>query len=243
MAFNYEPEIILVNTQIPENLGFVARAMLNFGLKKLRLVSPKFELTNEKIIPLAAGADKIIENMKVYSCYSKAINDFNFLIACTTRDRELKKVQLSPKEAVNEALSNTKVKNKVGFVFGPEKSGLTNSHLSVVDNILTIKANPEFSSINLSHAVIIVCYEWMKLNQQLPNKRGMKKKVKKEKLLFFFNHLEQMLDQSGFIKTLERKEKIILKIKNIFSKNQLEDNEIDILLGIFSSLFKSKKIK
>ena len=237
------PEIILVNTQIPENLGFVARAMLNCGLKKLRLVSPKFKLNNRKILPLAAGADEIIKKIKVFNCYSKAIEDFNFLIACTARKRNLKKPQLDPERAATETFENIKSNNKVGIIFGPENSGLTNKNLSLVNKILTIETNPKFSSINLSHAVMVVCYELKKFNKSSRFFETKKSLATKKKLVFFYNHLEKLLDKSGFIKTSERKEMILLKIRNIFTKSDLEDNEIDILLGIFTSLFKTKKNK
>ena len=158
-------EIILVNTQIPENLGFVARAMLNCGLKELRLVSPEFDINNEKILPLAAGADEVIKKMRVFDSYSEAVKDFNFLIASTARNRSLKKPNLTPEKAAREAIEKVNANNKVGFVFGPEKSGLTNYNLSIIDKTVTIKTNPFFSSINLSHAVMIICYELIKLDE------------------------------------------------------------------------------
>ena len=236
-------EIILVNTQIPENLGFVARAMLNCGLKELRLVSPEFDINNEKILPLAAGADEVIKKMRVFDSYSEAVKDFNFLIASTARNRSLKKPNLTPEKAAREAIEKVNANNKVGFVFGPEKSGLTNYNLSIIDKTVTIKTNPFFSSINLSHAVMIICYELIKLDELVKFSNSKRKLIKKEKLMFFYNHIEKLLDKSGFIKTDERKDMIILKIKNIFSKSSLEENEIDILFGIFTSLYKAKNNK
>ena len=236
-------EIILVNTQIPENLGFVARAMLNCGLKELRLVSPEFDINNEKILPLAAGADEVIKKMRVFDSYSEAVKDFNFLIASTARNRSLKKPNLTPEKAAREAIEKVNANNKVGFVFGPEKSGLTNYNLSIIDKTVTIKTNPFFSSINLSHAVMIICYELIKLDELIKFSNNKGKLVKKEKLMFFYNHIEKLLDRSGFIKTDERKDMIILKIKNIFSKSSLEENEMNILFGIFTSLYKAKKNK
>ena len=88
------PEIVLVNTQIPENLGATARAMLNFNLKKLRVVSPLFELSNEKIIPLSAGADSVIKNIKKFSVFEDSVKDLNVLIATTNRLRSIKKKQI-----------------------------------------------------------------------------------------------------------------------------------------------------
>ena len=115
------PEIVLVNTQIPENLGATARAMLNFNLKNLRVVSPFFELSNEKIIPLSAGADSVIKNIKKFTVFEDSVKDLNILIATTNRLRSLKKKQITF-EKLNKIILNSK--NKVGIIFGPEKSGL-----------------------------------------------------------------------------------------------------------------------
>ena len=150
------PEIVLVNTQIPENLGATARAMLNFNLKNLRVVSPLFELSNEKIITLSAAADSVIKNIKKFSVFEDSVKDLNILIATTNRLRSIKKKQITFQK-LNKIISNSK--NKVGIVFGPEKSGLENEHLSICDYCLKINSNPKFSSLNLSHAVSIVAYE------------------------------------------------------------------------------------
>ena len=94
MVLNTLPEIILVETQIPENLGASARAMLNFNLKKLRIVSPSFDLSNEKILPLSAGANNVIKNIKEFDTFEEAVKDFNILIATTNRFRSIKKKKL-----------------------------------------------------------------------------------------------------------------------------------------------------
>ena len=84
-------EIVLVNTQLPENLGSVARGMLNFNFEKLRIVKPKFTMSNEKIIPLSAGAEKVLKNSKIFNSFSDSINDLNYVIGTTNRTRAIKK--------------------------------------------------------------------------------------------------------------------------------------------------------
>ena len=86
---NYQNDlvIILVNTQLPENLGASARSMLNFGFNNLRVVKPKFSLNNEKIIPVSAGAGIVIKKTKIFNSLEDAVSDINFLIACTARKR------------------------------------------------------------------------------------------------------------------------------------------------------------
>lgn len=239
----YIPEIILVNTQIPENLGATARAMLNFNLKNLRVVSPFFDLSNEKIIPLSAGADSVIKNIKNFAVFEDSVEDLNILIAITNRLRSVKKKQINFQE-LKKIISNSK--KKVGIIFGPEKSGLENQHLSICDYSLKINSNPKFPSLNLSHAVSIVAYEIMCGN--IPKKLIKDSSTKKNDLLAtkgelmnFLSILEGYLDANGFFSVLERKKILIHKIRNIFTKLNLSSRDISTLLGIIKNLTKNKQ--
>ncbi len=236
------PEIVLVNTQIPENLGATARAMLNFNLKNLRVVSPLFELSNEKIIPLSAGADSVIKNIKKFSVFEDSVKDLNILIATTNRLRSVKKKQITFQK-LNQIISNSK--NKVGIIFGPEKSGLENEHLSICDYSLKINSNPKFSSLNLSHAVSIVAYEIWRGN--FPKRiliSNVKKKsdlqATKGELSNFLLILQEHLEENGFFSVLERKKILVQKIRNIFTKLELTSRDISTLLGIIKNLRKNK---
>ena len=211
--------------------------MLNFNFKKVRLVSPKFSLDHEKIEPLAAGAVKVIENSKLFKTLEDAIKDLNFIFAFSARKRTIKKKTLNISSLIKE-MEILDQKNKIGIVFGPENSGLNNQHLSLVDRLVYINANDKFSSLNLSHSVILFCYEWSK---NFENKKSILKKsnnllAKKKEFLVFINQLETKLEKKGFFKTLERKDIIKNKIRNIFNRNNLTKNEVDMLLGIINSL-------
>ncbi len=222
---------------MPENFGAVARSMLNFNLKDVRLVSPKFKLDHEKIEPLAAGATQVIKNSKLFKTLEDAIKDLNFIFAFSARKRNIRKKILDTPGLIKEMKVLDK-NNKIGIVFGPENSGLNNQHLSLVDRLVSINANDDFSSINLSHSVILFCYEWFKNFER--NKSILKKKnnliAKKSEFLVFINQLETKLEKKGFFKTLERKDIIKSKIRNIFNRNNLTKNEVDMLLGIINSL-------
>ena len=241
------PEIILVNTQIPENLGAAARAMLNFNLSKLRLVSPSFEMSNEKIIPVSAGAFKILNKIRKFESFEESIKDFNIIVATTNRVRSIKNKQISFEELIKK-IKNTK--NKVGIVFGPEKSGLDNNHISMCDYTLRINSNPNFSSLNLSHAVSLVAYEITKdikikerkTTNLLTNEKDMMYASKKE-LLNFFSILEDQLEQTNFFLVKKKKKIIVQKIRSIFNKLELTSNDVKILLGIIKSLRKNNHQK
>ena len=228
-------EIILVNTQLPENLGATARGMLNFHIQNLRLVDPHFEMNNEKILPISAGADHVINKIKVYETFEKSISDLDYIIATTNRERTLKKKKIN----FNEILKLINSNKKIGIIFGPEKSGLNNDHISLSDYILKIPSNKKFSSINLSHAVTIVCYEISKsIYRNIKSNNKVYDLAPKKELMNFYKILENRLDEKNFFMVDERKKMTIQKIRNIFSKSLLNINEIKILLGILKSLEK-----
>ena len=237
MYFNKKllPEIVLVNTQLPENLGATARCMLNFNFERLRLINPKFSLDNEKIIPVCAGADKVVKKIKVFEKFSDSIKDFNYVIATSNRVRSQKKNEISFRK-LKEIIS----KNfKVAIVFGPEKSGLDNEDLSLCDYTIKINSNQKFSSLNLSHAVAIVCYNLytLLLKKGESNKEKLIENVaKKNELLSFYKILEETLDTSNFFNVKERKKITFQKIKNIFCKYKMSSEEVRTLISIFKKI-------
>ncbi len=229
---NFLPEIVLVNTQLPENLGATARCMLNFQFDKLRVISPKFSLDNEKIIPVCAGADKVIKKIKIFEKFSDSIKDFNYVIGTSNRVRSQKKKEISFSKLKNIILKNY----KVAIVFGPEKSGLDNEDLSLCDYSLKIDSNKKFSSLNLSHAVAIVCQNlFTLLLKKNDDKKGklIENIAKKNELLSFYKILEESLDNSNFFNVEERKKITFQKIKNIFCKYKLSSEEVRTLISIF----------
>ncbi len=235
------PEIILVNTQLPENFGAVARAMLNFNFTNLRIVEPKFNLKNEKILPVAAGADKIIKKTKLFGRYEDSIRDLNLVIATTNRIRSIKKPTITFEQIVKKIKLKSSNK-KIGIIFGPENSGLDNDSIALSDNVLRIDSNPNFSSLNLSHAVIIVCYQIMK-NLLKKQKSKINKSIfniddiaKKNELINFYSILNDELDKSGFFLVKEKKRITMQKIKNIFGRAFLNSREIKTLIGIIKSV-------
>ena len=237
MYFNKKllPEIVLVNTQLPENLGATARCMLNFNFERLRLINPKFSLDNEKIIPVCAGADKVVKKIKVFEKFSDSIKDFNYVIATSNRVRSQKKKEISFKK-LKEIISKN---YKVAIVFGPEKSGLDNEDLSLCDYTIKINSNQKFSSLNLSHAVAIVCYNLftLLLKKSDSNKEKYIENVaKKNELLSFYKILEETLDTSNFFNVKERKKIIFQKIKNIFCKYKMSSEEVRTLISIFKKI-------
>ena len=149
---------ILVRPQIGENIGSVARAIKNFNIKYLRIVNPRCNWPNQKAIATSVGAKDILKSVKIYNSVEKAIEDLNIIFASSSRIRKVNKKIIS--------VSNLKIKvkhgRKIGILFGPEASGLSNDEISCADYLVKIPSNKKFSSLNLSHSAIIFCFELFK---------------------------------------------------------------------------------
>ena len=227
---------ILVNPQLGENIGACARALKNFGFSDLNIVAPRDPWPNTKARMTSVGAYNIIQKAKIYKNVSDAVKKFDLVFASTARKRDVNKKHISILNFI-KILSKYKRSN-IGIMFGPEASGLSNHDLSLSNFIIKIPTSGKLSSLNLSHAVIVICYEIYKsLNFN---------KFKKEKMLFkltskssiknLIKFLEQMLDKKNFFKPPEKKKSMILNINNIFGRLELSDKELRILFSIFSSL-------
>ena len=189
---------ILVKPQLGENIGACARSMKNFGFKKLNIVSPKFVFPNHKAKTTSVGAYDIIRTTKVFDNTYDAISEFDIIISLSARRRDINKKHITFKNFF-EILRKKKNSN-IGFMFGPEASGLSNQDVSLSNFILQIPTSKKFKSLNLSHSVTIICYEIFKLlNKNLFLKRGKEIKVaSKGKVLSLINHLVILLERKDF---------------------------------------------
>ena len=153
------PAIVLVRPQLGENIGKAARAMLNFGLTDLRLVAPRDGWPNPAAGPAASGADLVLERARVFDTVADAVADCPFVYATTVRKRGLVLPVVSPEEAAREMRTNS---GPSAVLFGAERSGLETDEVAVAGKIVTVPVNPDFRSLNLAQAVILIAYEWSK---------------------------------------------------------------------------------
>ncbi|NBR78854.1 MAG: hypothetical protein EBT71_02245 [Alphaproteobacteria bacterium] len=168
------PAIILVGAQLGENIGTVARAMLNFGLTDLRLVNPRPGWQMERARKAASGAESLIDNHRLFDNVADATADVGYLVATTARLRDMVKPVLTPGRVAEEiraraSLSDTAERVPGGILFGPERTGLTNEDISLADAICRVPLNPEFSSLNLAQAVLLIGYEWFQTADATPS--------------------------------------------------------------------------
>src|SRR3546814_465844 len=156
------PAIILVEPQLGENIGMVARAMANFGLVELRLVKPRDGWPSEKARSAASKADHVIDATQVFETLEAAVADINFVYATTARERYGFKPVRSPVTAAETLRAKFKDGERTGILFGRERWGLSNEEVALADEIVTFPVNPAFASLNIAQAVLLMSYEWMK---------------------------------------------------------------------------------
>ena len=226
---------ILVRPQMGENIGSVARAIKNFNITKLRIVDPRCNWPSQKALATSVGANDVLKSSKIYNSVNKSIADLRVVFASTSRIRKVNKKIIS----ILDLRKKIKKKQKIGIMFGPEASGLSNDELNCANYLVKIPTNRKFSSLNLSHSAIIFCFQ---LFQHFSNKKVIynstyKSSVaKKSQVNKFLNFIINELDKKGFLQPDHKRKSMIRNINNIFHRLNLSEQEIHILLGIFSTL-------
>ncbi len=155
------PIIILIEPQLPENIGMVARAMANMGLSQLRLVNPREEWPNDKARAASSGADHILDHAQVFSTAAEAIADCHYVIATTARKHAQAKEIMEPQAAAHKARARAHAGQCVGILFGRERNGLEADEVNLAHVILTFPTSEDFSSLNLAQAVLLFGYSWL----------------------------------------------------------------------------------
>ncbi len=227
---------LLVNPQLPENIGFCARALKNFGFKRLDIINPKKKWPNKKAIATSVGANDILKKARIFQSIKDATKNYDIIYSSSARKRDINKKHLSFKKFI-ESIKKNKNK-KIGILFGPEASGLSNEDISYSNYIFKIPVSKKFESLNLSHSLIIVCFELFKIIK--PSFFNKQKKLSdianKKKFNEFFDFLQTSLERKGFFVPTEKKKAMLINLRNIFGRIELSDKELRILSSVFSKL-------
>jgi tRNA/rRNA methyltransferase len=233
------PSIILVDPQLDENIGTVARAMLNCGLTDLRLVRPRENWLNDRTRGSSCGADIVLDDAKICKTVQEASADLQYLYATTARGRDLVQWVVTPRKAAEEFRAYHNQGEKAGFLFGAERSGLENDELSLCDKIVRVPLNPAFCSLNLAQAVLLMGYEWYQTGDNTEEIRFVSagnKKADKDLLNKYFDRLEVALEENGFFRIEEKRDLMLDKIRMMFNRAELRDYEVHTLHGILTAL-------
>src|SRR5215213_10286783 len=238
------PCVILVEPQLADNVGSAARAMANFGLSELRLVSPRQGWPNERASVMAAGADRVLNRAKLFDSVEAAIGDLNYVFATTARAHDQAKPVTDAAGAARIASAKVAGGERVGLMFGRERNGLENHEVALADSIITLPVNPSFASLNLAQAVVIVAYEWFKLvsGGKLPFDMPRKSDAApRQQLLAFFENLERELEGVEFFRPPDKRETMQINLRNIFSRMQPTQQDIQTLSGVIMAIAEGRK--
>ena len=231
---------ILVRPQLGENIGSVARALKNFNLSKLRIVNPRCDWPNQKALGTSVGAKNILKTSTICNSVEQSVGDLDIIFATSSRIRKVNKKIIS----ILDLKKKIKKKQKVGIIFGPEASGLSNNELNCADYLVKIPTNKKFSSLNLSHSVILFCFQlfvFFSKENFIYMSNYKSPKANKSEVNKFLKFIIQSLDTRGFLQPDNKRQSMIRNIENIFYRTNLSVQEIRILLGIFSTLNKFNK--
>ena len=238
------PAVILVEPQLGENIGTAARAMMNCGLDDLRLVRPRDGWPSDKAVAAASGADRVLATARLYPSAEAAIGDLAHVYAATARDRYMVKRELTPRRAAQEMHGFIAAGEPCGVLFGPERTGLVNDHIALADTVLTVPLNPAFSSLNLAQAVLIVGYEWFTALTMPPSETvhtGHSRPADKVELIRFFEHFEEALDQSGFLRQPDKRPSMVRNLRNLFQRAGCTEQELRTLHGVITAFMGPRK--
>jgi tRNA/rRNA methyltransferase len=238
------PVVILVEPQLGENIGAAARVMANFGLSRLRLVSPRQEWPNPKARMMAAGADRVLDGAVLYDTFAEAVADCTFLLATTARAHDQAKPVMSPEGAARELAPRVAGGETVAIVFGRERIGLTNEEVALADAIVTLPVNPAFASLNLAQAVAVLSYEWFKLATDNTLPFAMPRKsagAPKQQMAAFLAAIERELDRVEFFRPEEKRPTMLINLQNIFTRMQPTQQDIQTLSGVIMTIAEGRK--
>lgn len=233
------PAIILVTPQLGENIGAAARAMLNCGLTDLRLVAPRDGWPNSAADRAAVGALDLMPPVRVVDDIRAAMSDLTMVYATTARDRSMVKPIVTARQAALEARVHAAAGGKVGFLFGPERTGLLSDDVSLANKLITVPLNPAFTSLNLGQAVLLIGYEWFQSGDATPASQipmNGTLPATQDELQNFFAHLERELDACGFLRNEAARPSMIRNLRNMWQRAELTEQEVRTLHGMIKEL-------
>jgi tRNA/rRNA methyltransferase len=233
------PVIILVRPQMGENIGAAARAMLNFGLTEMRLVDPRDGWPNPRAIAMASGAaGQVLDHARIFPTLAEAMEGIDFAFATTARGRELSKPVHTPATAMDMARAHP---GRCAIIFGPERTGLENDDVARANAIVTVSVNPDFPSLNLAQAVLLMGYEYGRdilppepsPHHARPEAIALADRLEIEKL---GDHFEERLGEAGFFFPETKAASMRLNLRNMWSRLALTRGDVRILHGMLRQL-------
>ena len=233
------PVFVLVRPQMGENIGAACRAMWNFGLDRMRLVAPRDGWPNPKAVAMASGASRVLDHATAHPNQADALADLEYVYATTARSREMTKTVFTPAAAMADALARIRAGQKVGVLFGPERTGLETAEVARAQAIINVPANPAFASLNLAQCVLLTAYEWRRQATETPPETfdpgalGLATRASVDRMLA---KLEEELEAANFFFPPEKGPTMRVNLRNMFSRAPLTDQDVRTLFGVIRAL-------
>ena len=237
--------IVLMETSHPGNIGAVARAMKNMGLRQLHLVRPR-EFPHAEAIARAAGADALLEAAVVHSDLEHAVADCGLVIGTSARQRHIPFLPLEPRECAQLAVSHAQAADAVALLFGTERTGLTNADVALCNRLVTIPTSDEYSSLNIAMAVQIIAYELRLAARGVTPTPVAAEPVEplatQLEMSHFYAHLELLLTGTKF-RDHAGSSQLMMRIRRLFNRTQLDQGEMRILRGMLTALQEARTME
>ncbi len=238
-----QPAFVLVRPQMGENIGAAARAMWNFGLERMRVVSPRDGWPNPKAVAMASGAGRLLDEAGLFSTTAEAVADCTHVFATTARGRGLTKPVMTPERAMAAAREMIAAGERVAVLFGPERAGLENADVALASTIVSVPVNPAFPSLNLAQCVLLTAYEWHRRQADVPPERmalartELATRLEVERL---GDHYEERLEEAGFFFPPAKAPGMKLNLRNLWSRMPLTRADVQLLHGIMRQMVRWK---
>jgi tRNA/rRNA methyltransferase len=233
------PVFVLVRPQMGENIGAAARAMLNFGLERMRIVDPRDGWPNSAAVAVASGAGRVLDQAQICPDVATAVADCDFVFATTARGRELTKPIYSPEAAMAHARNLIAAGKKVAVLFGPERAGLENDDVVRANAIITVPVNPAFPSLNLGQCVLLVGYEWRRETEvvaEMVYEMARTEFASAQEVEKLGDHYEQRLGDAGFFYPPEKVSGMKEGLRNMWTRLGLTRAEVQTFHGMLRQI-------
>lgn len=243
-----QPIFVLVRPQMGENIGAAARAMLNFGLDRMRLVAPRDGWPNPRAVAMASGAaGRVLDGAAVHPTTAAAVADCTRVYATTARPRDLTKLVLTPEAAMADAARRCAAGERVAVLFGPERAGLENDDIARANAIVSVPVNPQFASLNLAQCALLTAYEWRRhcpgdAAATAPARMDFAgtepaSAIEVEKL---GDHYEARLDEAGFYFPQAKAAGMKRTLRNMWSRLDLTRADVQLFHGMLRQILRHR---
>ena len=236
MAETQPPTFVLVRPQMGENVGAAARAMLNFGLTRMRVVAPRDGWPNPKAVAMASGAARVLDAAGRFDALTDAVADCQAVFATTARPRDLSREVLTPEAAIARIREMAAQGRRTAILLGPERTGLENDDVALANAIVTVPSNPDFPSLNLAQCALLLAYEWGRQGGTPIPAASVADGATQEEVEALAAHWEQRLDAAGFFFPAEKSPHMKRNVRGLWSRMPLERSDVQILHGMLRQL-------